>query len=264
MADWLKQKKSKPPENRKNIIGIHGVEGSGKTSFAAQFPGALFLFSTGETGLLTLMSAGQIKSAEYLPEMTNWLDTLEVLQQVSDSAEPPKTIVLDTISGFSELCNEFVCQRSFEGKMERFYAYGNGPDAAVVDWRMLLSLLDKIRNNGTNVLLLSHTATPPFKNPEGHDYNRYAGKMDKPTWAVTKEFCDMVMFINFYTLVDKETTGSVTAKGGTNRIYHFGHGAAWDAKNRHGLPSSMQSKGSAAKDFEEFQTLVMAGRKQDK
>src|SRR5262245_55584679 len=43
-----------------NRVILHGVEGWGKTSFAAQAPKPIFLMTRGEDGLETLIDSGQL------------------------------------------------------------------------------------------------------------------------------------------------------------------------------------------------------------
>lgn len=264
MADWLKQVK-RDAQLRKDVIVVHGVEGAGKTSFAAQFPDATFLMSDNETGLLTLMSRGLIPQCAYFPEFSSWKDVLEATDQMIASKERPRTLVVDVLNGIEQLLHKYVCATQYDNQMTKkgFLNFMEGYKASIPAWREWLGKLDQLRNAGTTIVLLCHTAVENFRNPEGADYHRYVAELHKETWAATKKFADMIIFINFAVAVDSvnKTTGTGKAQGGQNLIYHCQRSAQWDAKNRHNLPAYFAGQGNAKKDFDEFVRLVKAGIK---
>lgn len=263
--DWMKTLKSKA-ERRANVIVIHGVEGSGKTSLAAQFPGATFMMSDNETGLLTLQSQGLLPDCSYFPEFTRWQDVLDATDQMIESDDRPRTLVIDVLNGIEGLLHKFVCETQYDGQMSKkgFLNFQEGYRASIPIWRAWLAKLDLLRSKGTTPVLLCHTQVENFKNPEGADYHRYVAELHKETWAATKKFADMILFINFATDVQdvNKTTGTGKAAGGQHLIYHCRRSAQWDAKNRHNLPPYWMGKGSAKADFEEFKRLLKSSKEQ--
>lgn len=261
MSDWLKTLK-KTVDKRAEVICILGIEGSGKTSLAAQYPESAFMMSENETGLLTLVDRGLIPPRNYFPQFTTWQDVRDATSEMIESKDRPKALVVDTANGLETLLHKQVCDADYDGKMTKkgFLAYAEGPKAAVVLWREWLADLDRLRTKGTTILLLCHTTTAPFKNPEGPDYDRYVAEMATQTWAATKKFCDAVIFVNFHAEVADVDRGKGKGKGGRTRIYHCERSAAFDAKNRHGLPSQFIGKGSAKEDFAELVRLIGAGK----
>lgn len=69
---------------------LYGREGVGKTSMAAQMPKPLFLQMKGETGLETLIDAGQLTETPHLPEITTWVDLMEALNWIFESDPPTR------------------------------------------------------------------------------------------------------------------------------------------------------------------------------
>src|SRR5690606_17557166 len=61
-------------------VVLHGVEGIGKTSFAAAAPNPYFLMARGETGLETLIDAGQVKEIPHAPELQTWNEVLDIVE----------------------------------------------------------------------------------------------------------------------------------------------------------------------------------------
>lgn len=264
MSDWMKSIRKKA-ERRPNVIVIHGVEGSGKTSFAAQFPGATFMMSDNETGLITLASQGLVPECPHFPEFTRWADVMDATDQMIQSDNRPRTLVIDVVNGIEGLLHKYVCETQYNGEMGKkgFLNFQEGYRASIPIWRQWLAKLDSLRAKGTTIVLLCHTQVENFKNPEGADYHRYVAELHKETWASTKKFADMILFINFATDVTNvnKVTGTGKASGGQKLIYHCQRSAQWDAKNRHNLPTYFMGQGSAEKDFKEFCKLVKSGIK---
>ena len=70
--------------------------------------------------------------------------------------------------------------------------------------------------------------------------------MHHKTWGLTHKWADMVLFANFF--VDTVKDGSrVKGIGGQERYLYTERHAAYDAKNRHGLPSEI-SMGRSGKE----------------
>src|SRR3954469_20593685 len=61
-------------------VVLHGVEGVGKTSFAAAAPKPYFLMARGETGLETLIDSGRVGSIAHAPELRTWNETQDIIE----------------------------------------------------------------------------------------------------------------------------------------------------------------------------------------
>src|SRR5262249_39143649 len=154
-------------------------------------------------------------------------------------------LVLDTLNGCERLCHEHVCRRDFGGNWGRdgFASFMAGFDVALADWRRFLEALDRLRaSRRMSILALAHTKIAPFRNPEGSDYDRYVVDVHHKTWSLTHRWADLVLFAQFMAHVDArkgETKGK--AKGGSRRVLFTSRTAAFDAKNRHGLPEQIDA-----------------------
>ena len=251
--DLLKQVKTKG-ENRPAAMIVYGVEGVGKTSFAAQAPEPLFLMSRGETGLKTLIQSGQIAETSHVDEVKDWPTFMSYLDAIIEHGEFNfKTLVLDCVNGFEALCNQFVCNTMYQGDWgpKGFANFGKGYESASQEWGKMLDKLDLIREKKVGIIGLAHSKTVLFKNPEGADYDRYAPDMHKNQWSLTAKWADIILFLNYHTVVEKDGFKG-KAKGGNIRIAHTERSASWDAKNRHGMPSSFQLGNSAQDAWANF------------
>jgi hypothetical protein len=247
-----------------NRYGLHGLEGWGKTSFAAQFPKPLFIQTRGETGLETLIDAGRLPETPHLPEVTMWNDLRAALRMIANEKHDFKTLVIDTINGAERLCFEEVLRRDCEGSSEKFLAYGRGPEIAAGDWRVFLQDLDEVRQKQRMIIiLLIHTKVTKFKNPEGSDFDRYQPELHAATWSLTHKWLDVVLFGNFLQTTAKDSNDKrQKGVGGDTRIMYCTRTAAWDAKNRIGLPPEIDFGGceNATEAHRMFTDAVKAGR----
>ena len=222
-------------------IIFHGVEGIGKTSLGAYTIRPIFAMTRGETGLLSLIDNGLVPETDHFDESKTWTDLLIALNYLIVETRENKTFVLDTLNGAERLCFEHICSQKYGGNWESFQAYGRGPEVAMQEWVNFLALLDRLREaRRMAVVLLCHTKIKTFKNPEGDDYDRYAPDLHDKIWGLTAKWADIILFGNFETFAKKEK-GALRAKGvgGNNRIMYTQRTAAWDAKNRSGLPTEI-------------------------
>lgn len=242
----------------------HGLEGSGKTGFAAQFPKPFFLLSKLETGLETLIDSGQIPETDHFPPLHTWSDTLKALEYLQQGGEPGiKTLVLDVLNGFEQLYLDDVIRTEFGGDAEKLYGFGRSKDYQHLGWMRFLSRLETIRESRRiGIVLLAHTGANKFKNPEGHDYDRYSPRMNQQVWDRTFAWADIALFFNFGAVGVKEK-GMLKAKGTDTglRTMYTTRTAAWDAKNRHNLPPEIPMGDTAAEAFAAFSGAMRESRK---
>lgn len=248
---------------------MHAVEGFGKTSIAAQCPKPIFIQSRGETGLQTLIDANRIQETPSFPECQSWLNLLGCIETLIIDPHDYKTLALDTLNGAERLAHEHVCRTDFNDDWsdKGFASYQKGPEVALAQWRQLLALLDRLRlERKMTIFILCHTKVAPFRNPLGADYDRYQPDLDKRTWSLTAKWADAVLFGNFETSVsavrENRKTGEQKGKGvgGKIRILYTERDAAYDAKNRLGLPAEIDMGESAKEAWANFIAAIKAGR----
>ncbi len=238
---------------------LHGPESVGKTSFGTYAPKPIVLQSLGETGLETLMDMGRVPAVPHLPELTDWRDVLAVLGELAESDHDYKTLVIDTLNGVERLCHEHICRVEFGGDWgeKGFAGYQRGFEVSLAQWGILLNKLDTLRTErGMSILCLAHTRVAPYVNPEGPDYDRYTPDVHKKTWGLTHRWADAVLFLNFYTDVSKDRSGKAKGLGGQQRIIYTVRHAAYDAKNRHGLPEEISAGNSGKEAWTNFVTAL--------
>lgn len=242
---------------------LHGVEGVGKTSFAAFAPKPIFLMARGETGLETLIDSGRLPEIPHFPESMDWSEAISQIEWLTNAEHEYRTLVIDTLNGLERLCHEHVCQRDYQGKWDKsgFLSYMQGYETSLADWRLLLNALDRLRERKRMALIaLCHTKVTTFKNPEGADFDRYQPAVHPKTWELTHRWSDHVLFANYYTLAKKEDSGRAKGLDGQTKVMYTVRHAAFDAKNRAGLPEEIDMGNSGQEAWTHFVTAMKAGK----
>lgn len=214
---------------------VHGVEGVGKSTLAADAPDPIFLGAEDGTSEL---------DTSRLPEPHTWQDALDAVAALTTEEHSYRTLAIDTLDWLEPLCWAHVCagKRDANGKpyesIEDF-GYGKGYTAALDEWRVFFAALDALRaKRGMHVIALAHTWIKPFKNPSGDDFDRYELKLHAKTGGLVKEWVDAVLFANFETFTTKEKNRVRGVSTGA-RVLYTQRTAAYDAKNRYDLPETL-------------------------
>ncbi len=206
---------------------LYGVEGVGKSSFAAGAPSPVFLAAEDGTNELDVAR---------LPLAREWEDVIDAMHLLHVEKHPYKTLVIDTLDWIEPMIWKFICKRDEQADIET-YGFGKGYTKALQEWHYLLQRLDRLRGIGMNVVLLAHSWIKPFKNPQGEDYDRYELKLNKQAAGVCKEWPDCVLFANHDVRAKRdEKTKRVRGEASGARFIYTERTAAYDAKNRYGLP----------------------------
>ena len=228
-------KGKKPAPRRIMLYGIHGV---GKSSWAAQAPGAIFLNVEDGVNDLDVASTEHLKSFDAVMSALTWLQTEE---------HEYRTVVVDTIDWVEQLIHKDICVSAGVQSVADI-DFGKGYPRAMPKWKVFLEFLDNLRKTrNMAIILLSHARIEKFANPEGSTYDRYAPDLwtnarGEGAGNMLQEWCDEVLFASFKTFTTKEGKGfneKVVAVGGKERYIRTSESASCLAKNRLGLPEEL-------------------------
>lgn len=238
--------------------------------FAAQAPDPVFILSPQETGLQSLIDSGQLPPNVPHQEVSHFQQVLWIIEDLTTQQTSRKTLVIDTINGVEKLANLHIDQTVYDGTMSAskngFLSFQSGyQTVATGPWKELLSKLDELRRKRSmQIILLAHTGVKNHKNPGGEDFNRWFPAFDgRPAWELTFAWSDIVLFADYDVVVASEGEGKLAKKkgrGGDRRFFHANWSAAYDAKNRYGMPDEIDMGVSAAEAWANFQAAMSAGK----
>ena len=215
-------------------ILLHGVAGVGKTTFAAKARGAVLIPI--EDGLGTI-------EVDHFPLAKTLTDVTEALVALYEEPHEFGTVVIDSVDWLEPLIWKHVAAANGWRSIEE-PGFGKGYAAALDVWREYLEALNALRNDrGMTVIQIAHTDIKRFDSPEHEPYDRYIIKLHARAAALLQEHSDVVLFANYRISTVKADVGfskKVTrALGKGERVIHTAERPAFLAKNRYGLPDTL-------------------------
>lgn len=215
--------------SRAQKVVIYGSEGIGKSTLASRFPNPLFIDTEGGTAQLDVRRIEKPGSFDGL---------VSVVNEVAADPSICKTLILDTADWAEQMCIVGVCAKYKKSGIEDF-GYGKGYTYLAEEYSRLLNAFDAVIAAGIHVVITAHAKMRKFEQPdEMGAYDRWEMKLSKQVAPLLKEWCDLLLFCNYKTIVVATKNDTKKAQGG-KRIIHTTHHPCWDAKNRHGLPDEI-------------------------
>ena len=214
---------------RAQKVVIYGSEGIGKSTLASCFPNPLFIDTEGGTAQLDVRRIEKPCSFDGL---------ISIVNEVAADPGICKTLILDTADWAEQMCITGVCAKYKKAGIEDF-GYGKGYTYLAEEYSRLLNAFDAVIAAGIHVVITAHAKMRKFEQPdEMGAYDRWEMKLSKQVAPLLKEWCDLLLFCNYKTIVVATKNDTKKAQGG-KRIIHTTHHPCWDAKNRHGLPDEI-------------------------
>lgn len=222
----------------------YGPEGVGKTSLISDMPNPLLIDIEGGSSEIEIARYPfRDEPGGHVPRSYE-----EIVAAAEDMIANPGhghlTLGIDTADALEAHIHKFICTRDKKANVEA-YGFGKGYKVALVELRRFLALLEQLRNTGMQIAFAGHSFVKTFKNPEGEDYDRYQLHANDLFSAELRGWCDVVGFIHFEggssKLVGDESQNARARGWATGvRLIELARTAAWDAKSRLSLPSTVE------------------------
>lgn len=194
MAFDLKSATSDPIHLPPRII-LLGTPKVGKTTFAAQAPGAIMLPIKGEQG------SDKAKCMR-LPVSSSFAEVLGWLESLRTGAHDYMFAVIDSASVLEPLIWDVVC-RKVGGKdgqpvgtiEEVLGGWGKGFVAALTEWRVLMDALDALRNErGMGCIITGHVKVKTVNDPQFDVYDAFQWDINQHAAAALIKWADVILF----------------------------------------------------------------------
>jgi hypothetical protein len=242
----LLSKVTRGKQSRPRRTVLYGTHGIGKSTWAAQWPDAVFVPTEDGCGDLDVASFPLCKTLG-----DAWGPLMEL--STPDAEHDFKTVVLDSADWLEQLVWDEVCKKADKKQITDF-DFGKGYGAASKIFSSLLGAMNACRDAGLHVVIIAHCEIKRFSAPGSESYDRYTPKLHKEVAAMIQEWADEVLFCNYKTYVSKEDLGFNKSRGiavgNSERVIYTQEGPGHLAKNRLGLPAELPM------DFESYKTFL--------
>ena len=215
---------------------LYGVPGIGKTTFAAKWPGALFLDVEGSSEQLDNDDISRVD-----PTPTTYQEFISVIDQIAVNSMGFKTLVIDTADWLEGMMIRQICQDAGCCSIETYgKGYGKGWTKVCETWSTLLDKLERIRKGqGMNILFVAHSRIRKFEPADDIAYDRYTLSQNEKSGDILKKWADIILFTKHSVLVTENEDGKIKAHSNGKRMMYTTFNPCWDAKNRFGLPEEL-------------------------
>ena len=214
---------------------LYGTHGIGKSTWAAQAPGAIFLNL--EDGLNDI-------DCNRTEHITKFEGVIESLIWIGTQKHDFYTLVIDSMDWLESLIHHEVTTKAQKESIADI-GYGAGYKQALRYWDRVMMNLEHIREHRKMmIILLAHANVKRFESPDQDSFDRYQPALHDSASSMWQEWCDEVLFASYRVFVRKEDQGfnkeRTIGLGGTERYIRTQESAAVIAKNRLALPEELE------------------------
>ena len=163
------------------ITYVYGIPKVGKTTFGAQFPGALILaFERGYNALPGVIAQ----------DITTWGEFKQVLRELKKPEVQAvyKSIIIDTVDIAASLCEKYICnQLGIENIGDGGWST-NGWSKYKKEFEDSFRTITQL---GYAVCFISHSADKTFKRKDGTEYNQMVPTAQRSVNEIVKGMADI-------------------------------------------------------------------------
>lgn len=216
---------------------IYGGPKVGKSTFAAQAPGVVFIQT--EEGLDDL-------DVVRFPMAKNFDDVIAAVETLASESHDFQNVALDSLDWTEPLVWQKVASSAEVASIEEVGGgWGKGYIEALKLWKDLLDGLDYLRNEkGMGVIIIAHAEVRRMTPPDGEPYDYSDLKIHKRATGIVQEWADIIGYASPRVATRKDDLGfkktrTRAFKMGEERTLFLGQNPAYVSGNRYGMPNEI-------------------------
>lgn len=209
---------------------IAGVNGVGKTTWAAGFPKCLLVDLEKGSGHIEVSRV----PADKVPNIQAFRDLLKELKETKHDYQ---TLAIDSLEALEGLMSDQIC---LDGKVTSIEDYGGGYGKGWVRLREVMReiMLDfrALQAKGMTIVVVAHTQVKQHTDPATNQtYDRIIIRCNDKMASVVRDLSDNVFYATYKVFTTKEGM-KTKAFGDGQRVLFTQYRPGFDAKNRLDLP----------------------------
>lgn len=246
MLQTRKSNPQKPPR-----VLIYGLEGVGKSTFGALSDAPVFISAEGGTDQL---KNARGESVDEIPDVRTFDDVRKAIKNLTEQAHDFKTLVIDSADWVEKVCHQQIIGDSGLDIVRVNKGYGAGYRESEKLHKVLIDELTALREKRMmGVILTAHAHVKPVKDPSMvDDFDQFEIKCHEMVSSLWREWVDALGFARFKVFTKKNDEGDARAFGDGSRTIHWLKNPAFQAKNRYGLPATMDFNLDAYQKFMQY------------
>lgn len=245
LSNIKKSNRTFPPR-----IVLYGTEKIGKSTFGANAPDPVFIFT--EDGRSADVNPDAFEFDTERSTAKSFNEVIEALQALATQEHSYKTLVVDSLTFLEKLIWKHLCEKHGEDSINSNakgspFAWNRGYSLAMDEWKLFTNGLDYLRNNkNMAIILIAHCKQRVVSPPDREEYLQYcpdihhcseklpgASALDYLNrWADAILFAEEEVFVQ-QTNDDKKKRHAGISTG--QRVLHTTRKASHVAGNRFGL-----------------------------
>lgn len=195
LAQVKPSRKMRPPR-----ILLLGTEKVGKSTFASEMAGPIFLPVAKEEGIDDV-------DASAFPICTSFENAMEAARSLQGE-HSFKTFIIDSISTLSPLViDSSMREERVDSEAKLGGGYGHQYDTPLKKWFQLMGELDALRDRGMTTLMIGHVKAKRFEDPINGGYTRYDLDLPEKISQAIYRWVDVILFANWETYRVSESVG---------------------------------------------------------
>ena len=125
---------------------FYGLEGTGKSTLAANTPNPLFLDTEGGTTYLNV---------NRIDQFSGWEGLISTIEEVARDPSCCATLVIDTADWAEQMAIKHICEKYKQTGLESF-GFGKGYTYLAEEFARMLRACDRVLASGRNVVIVAH------------------------------------------------------------------------------------------------------------